>query len=125
MKISTLTIITVLACQVLSSCNTVNAGQNKQSANVSNKDTCGRQHFEVFVGTPFDNLKLRDDISVDYGQMDNGSGVWKWENRTYFLRVFDPRLVPEEDMVVTSDYSPNRLNVALNEDGKIKSLDCY
>lgn len=126
MKIFSLTLITILVCQGFSGCNTVNAEQRKQNVNVSNKDTCGRRHFEVFVGTAFDDLKLRDDFSVEYGQMDNGSGVWKWGNQTYFLRVFDPRLIlPEEDMVITSDYSPKRLNVALTEDGKIESLDCY
>jgi len=127
MKILSLTLIAILACQGLIGCNTVNPEQNEQNSNASNKgkDTCGRQHFEDFVGTAFDDIKLRDEFSLEYGQMDNGSGVWKWKNQTYFLRVLDPRLIlPGEDMVITSDYSSKRLNVYLTEDGTIKSLDC-
>ena len=120
-------ILIILACQVLTGCNAFNAEHGQQSANAlaKGKDTCGRRHFEGFVDTPFDDINLGDDFSVKYGQMDNGSGVWKWKNRTYFLRVLDPRtILPGEDMVITADYSPKRLNVDLTEDGTVRSLSC-
>lgn len=129
MKISSFIIFTILTSQGLLGCNAFNAGQNEQNAHASSKgkDTCGRRQFKRLIGTAFDEIYLRDDFSREYDeQRDDGSGVWKWKNKTYFLRVFDPRpfFLTGEDQVVLANYSSSRLNVSLDKDGIIESLKC-
>ena len=127
MKISSLLLVSAFASQALTGCSVFKAERSPHIADGFNggKDTCGRSYFEDLVGTAFDDINLRDDVSLEMGQMDNGSGTWTWKNRTYYLRVFDPRtLLPGEERVVLADFSAKRLNVFLTDDGMIKSLGC-
>lgn len=112
MKLSPFIIITILGCQGLSGC---------QTFNTKNKDTCGRKKLTKFVGTPFDDLIIKGDRQENLGHLDDGSGAWKFGNRTYFLRVLDQR---GEEKVVLANYSSQRLNIRVGIDGNIEKLSC-
>ena len=111
MKISSLIIMTILGCQGIAGCKTFNS---------EGKDTCGRQDLAKFVGTSFDDLITMGHFNEKHGTMDDGSGFWEFDGRTYLLEVFDQRdLLPGEDRVVLANFSPQRLRIYVGNDGNI------
>lgn len=116
MKITTLTVLVILATHGLVGCKTLNTAE---------KDTCGRKSITKFVGTSFDDFIANGQFQGEQTRRDDGSGLWKFDDRTYLLEVLDPRgLLPGEDMVVLTNYSPSRLRVFVSKDGSIEKLTC-
>ncbi len=63
------------------------------------RDTCGARRFEPLIGSPGD--------AIDRATLPPGT------------RIITP------DMIVTQDFSPERLNILVGTDGKIGSLRCF
>ena len=111
MKISSLIIMTILGCQGIAGCKTFNS---------EGKDTCGRQDLAKFVGTSFDDFIVKGNFIEQYGTLDDGSGFWEFEGRTYLLEIFDIRkILSGEDEVVLANLSPKRLRIFVRKDGSI------
>jgi len=122
MKVTFFTIFTILGCLVLSGCNTFNAWKSEQRVKAvqKGKDTCGRRTLEKFVGTSFDDFIVKGNFIEKYGTLDDGSGFWEFEGRTYLLEVFDIRkILSGEDEVVLANLSPKRLRIFVRKDGSI------
>ena len=111
MKLSSLIMITILGCHGLAGCKTFTS---------EDKDTCGQRDLKKFIGTSFDDLITKGHFNEKYGTMDDGSGFWEFEGRTYLLEVFDRRnLLLGEEQVVLANYSPKRLRIFVGKDGTI------
>lgn len=71
----------------------------QNQAEATAQDTCGAAAFQNLVGTAAS--------AIDHATLPPGT------------RVITP------DMMVTQDFSPQRLNIMVGTDGKVGSLACY
>jgi|CXWL01.1.fsa_nt_gi hypothetical protein len=71
----------------------------QSAAEATRRDTCGASAFRTLVGRPA--------AEIERARLPAGA------------RVITP------DMMVTQDFSPNRLNVIVGSDGMIGSLQCF
>ena len=68
------------------------------AAEATAEDTCGADRYRDLIGSNVDETTLRDNTDA---------------------RIIAP------DSAVTQDFRPDRLNVILDADGRITSLECY
>lgn len=69
------------------------------AAEATAQDTCGASAFQALIGTPAS--------AIDLTTLPTGA------------RVITP------DMMVTQDFRAERLNITVNTDGNVASLNCY
>lgn len=75
------------------------ASAPQSAAEATRRDTCGASAFRALVG--------RSAAEIERARLPTGT------------RVITP------DMMVTQDFSPNRLNIMVGSDGMIGSLQCF
>ena len=96
-----------------------------ETINPQHSDTCGRESIKEYIGTPIDAFISNDHFQGEHTYRDNGSRRWDFHGRTYYIEVFDPRgLLPGEDLIVVTDYSPQRLRIFVDKDGIMEKLTC-
>lgn len=87
------------AVMLMAACATAPAAPPQSADEGTQQDTCGAARFAHYVGHPADHI---DRAALPA--------------RT---RVITP------DMMVTQDFSPERLNIMVGTDGRVGSLRCF
>ena len=111
MKARYLILFSVLASQTLTGCNAFNHWNQEQKLQAlkDGKDFCGKRYLKKFIGTPFDDIEVRDHLPEKYS-----------------LRVSDPRIIYEDgiERVWTLNLRYERMHIYVDQDGNIKELKC-